>query len=346
MSRTPGRPASATSSTAESGRPRGCPQELVYAGFSLGVLPTQALAPEPSRRPRRPAAQRGRARLRVRLAVAGQACPSGVRAAWPRPLVRRRGRSRRRARARGRSHRPRAFPLSPATRTCSRTGSWRTTTRPPPVFSCNGSWPSSPLVPSPCPALPAVGSGHDGRDHRLPRRAARAAAHHPDGDARDDLADPVARRGGPGLRHAVRGGSTAPPSRGSPAPPGTARSSRTQAPRSTPSARRWRTTTWRRAPCASRRAPLPTSLVRTVICDRLAEVTATPDAKGFRRELYDDGGLEEQRAGRRTARCTGRGGGGARTARCWQRLLRPRPQVGEWTTYDRDSAPSRSAAGR
>lgn len=86
-------------------------------------------------------------------------------------------------------------------------------------------------------------------------------------------------------------------------------------------------------------APLPTSLVRTVIRARLAEVTATPDAKGFRRELYDDGGLKAK----------GRMKDGALHGpwQWWRKdgsLLRSGSfdrgrQVGEWTTYDRHSAP-------
>jgi len=85
--------------------------------------------------------------------------------------------------------------------------------------------------------------------------------------------------------------------------------------------------------------PLPTPLVRAVIAARLAEASAAPDGKGFRREFYADGGLKAK----------GRVTDGELHGR-WQwwrkdgSLLRTGSfdrgrQVGEWTTYDRDSAP-------
>ena len=67
--------------------------------------------------------------------------------------------------------------------------------------------------------------------------------------------------------------------------------------------------------------------------------SATPDAKGFRREFYDDGGLKAK----------GRMKDGELHGpwQWWRKdgsLLRSGSfdrgrQVGEWTTYDRDSAP-------
>ncbi len=85
--------------------------------------------------------------------------------------------------------------------------------------------------------------------------------------------------------------------------------------------------------------PLPTPLVRAVIKARLDEVSATPDSKGFRRDLYDDGGLK--------AKGKVKDGELHGAWRWWRKdgsLLRTGSfdrgrQVGEWTTYDRDSAP-------
>ena len=85
--------------------------------------------------------------------------------------------------------------------------------------------------------------------------------------------------------------------------------------------------------------PLPTPLVRAVIRARLAEASAVPDSTGFRRDFYDDGGLKAK----------GKVKDGEMHGR-WQwwrkdgSLLRTGSfdrgrQVGEWTTYGRDSAP-------
>jgi uncharacterized protein YdhG (YjbR/CyaY superfamily) len=85
--------------------------------------------------------------------------------------------------------------------------------------------------------------------------------------------------------------------------------------------------------------PLPTPLVRAVITARLAEVSATVDSKGHRRDFYADGGLKAK----------GKIKDGELHGR-WQwwrkdgSVLRTGSfdcgrQVGEWTTYDRDSAP-------
>jgi uncharacterized protein YdhG (YjbR/CyaY superfamily) len=85
--------------------------------------------------------------------------------------------------------------------------------------------------------------------------------------------------------------------------------------------------------------PLPTPLVRAVIRARLQEASETPDSKGFRRDFYDDGGLK--------AKGKIRDGELHGAWRWWRKdgsLLRTGSfdrgrQVGEWTTYDRDSAP-------
>jgi uncharacterized protein YdhG (YjbR/CyaY superfamily) len=85
-------------------------------------------------------------------------------------------------------------------------------------------------------------------------------------------------------------------------------------------------------------SPLPTRVVRAVIKARLAEAAAAPDAKGFHRHFYDDGGLKAK--GRRKD-------GEPHGRWTWWRkdgsLLRTGTfdrgrQVGEWTTYDRSSA--------
>jgi uncharacterized protein YdhG (YjbR/CyaY superfamily) len=84
--------------------------------------------------------------------------------------------------------------------------------------------------------------------------------------------------------------------------------------------------------------PLPTPLVRAVIAARLEEASA-PDSTGVRREFYADGGLKAK----------GKVKDGELHGR-WQwwrkdgSLLRTGSfdrgrQVGEWTTYGRDSAP-------
>jgi uncharacterized protein YdhG (YjbR/CyaY superfamily) len=85
--------------------------------------------------------------------------------------------------------------------------------------------------------------------------------------------------------------------------------------------------------------PLPTPLVRAVIKARLQEASGTPDGKGFRRDFYDDGGLKAKGKVKN---------GELHGAWWWWRkdgsLLRTGSfdrgrQVGEWTTYDRDSVP-------
>jgi uncharacterized protein YdhG (YjbR/CyaY superfamily) len=87
--------------------------------------------------------------------------------------------------------------------------------------------------------------------------------------------------------------------------------------------------------------PLPTPLVRAVIAARLREASESPDSKGFRRDFYADGGLKAK----------GKVKDGELHGR-WQwwrkdgSLLRSGSfdrgrQVGEWTTYDRASAPVR-----
>ena len=85
--------------------------------------------------------------------------------------------------------------------------------------------------------------------------------------------------------------------------------------------------------------PLPTPLVRAVIAARLAEASASPDSRGFRREFYADGGLKAK--GRMKD-------GELHGPWSWWRkdgsLLRTGSfdrgrQVREWTTYDRASQP-------
>jgi uncharacterized protein YdhG (YjbR/CyaY superfamily) len=85
--------------------------------------------------------------------------------------------------------------------------------------------------------------------------------------------------------------------------------------------------------------PLPTPVIRAVIAVRLAEASATPDSKGYRRDFYADGGLK--------AKGKLKDGELHGAWRWWRKdgsLLRTGSfdrgrQVGEWTTYDRDSAP-------
>jgi len=88
-------------------------------------------------------------------------------------------------------------------------------------------------------------------------------------------------------------------------------------------------------------APLPTALVRAVIAARLAEASAAPDAKGFRRDFYADGGLKSKGKVK---------DGEPHGAWSWWRkdgsLMRTGSfargrQVGVWTTYDRASQPVR-----
>ncbi len=89
-------------------------------------------------------------------------------------------------------------------------------------------------------------------------------------------------------------------------------------------------------------APLPRSILRAVIKARLQEAATTPDSKGFRRDFYDDGGLK--------AKGKVKDGELHGTWQWWRKdgsLLRTGSfdrgrQVGEWTTYGRDSAPVRS----
>ena len=85
--------------------------------------------------------------------------------------------------------------------------------------------------------------------------------------------------------------------------------------------------------------PLPKPLVRAVIAARLAEVSATLGSKGVRRDFYPDGRLKAKGGVQ-----DGELHGAWRWWRADGSLLRSGSfdrgrQVGEWTTYDRDSQP-------
>jgi uncharacterized protein YdhG (YjbR/CyaY superfamily) len=85
--------------------------------------------------------------------------------------------------------------------------------------------------------------------------------------------------------------------------------------------------------------PLPRALVRRLLTTRLRLESMTTDGKGFVRDFYDDGGLKAK-GKRKDGELHG-------TWQWWRRdgsLLRSGSfdrgrQVGEWTTYGRDSRP-------
>ncbi len=86
-------------------------------------------------------------------------------------------------------------------------------------------------------------------------------------------------------------------------------------------------------------APLPRPLVRTLLRTRIGLESTAVDGRGFVRDFYDDGGLKAK-GKRKDGELHG-------PWRWWRRdgsLLRSGSfdhgrQLGEWTTYDRASAP-------